>query len=456
MTTLQSQKDTIAALATPKGRSALALIRISGPRALELACALSKKKPSQLVSHRAHFTRLYDCMGELIDEVILTPYLKKRSFTGEDLIEITPHGSELIIQKILDELSARGARPAQPGEFSLRAWKNGKVDLVQAEAIQSLISAKSLAALKIHQQQLQGGLSKKIIAIQDNLIRNAAIFEAWVDFPEEGLEFAGFDEVKQSLQSSLEEIDALIDSYAVGKKVTSGEAFALVGAPNVGKSSLLNALLQKERAIVTNVPGTTRDFIEESLWIGNAMIRLIDTAGIRKSEDPIESEGIRRSKEKIEEASFCLCALDATQPTEALSFLNSIPEENRIVVWNKIDLLSELEINALPKVYAQAVCHVSAKTSKGIGDLRETLEKLSAFTQPESEEIVLTQARHVEALRCAKDALEKTLEGLVNKVSAEFVAFDARKSLEALSRLVGRNVSDDIISAIFSQFCLGK
>lgn len=456
MTTLQSQKDTIAALATPKGRSALALIRISGPKALEITCALSKKEPKSIVSHKAYFSPLFDQSGELIDEVMVIPYLGGRSFTGEDLIEITPHGSELIVQKILDELNTLGARPAEPGEFSLRAWKNGKVDLVQAEAIQSLIAAKSVAALKVHQKQLKGALSQKITAIQDDLIRNVAIFEAWVDFPEEGLEFTGFDEVKQSLVSSLKEIDALIDSYALGKKITSGETFALVGAPNVGKSSLLNALLQKERAIVTNVPGTTRDFIEESLWIGNAMIRLIDTAGIRESNDPIENEGIRRSKEKIDEASFCLCALDATRPDEALAFLDTLPSNNCIAIWNKIDLLSDSEKKALPKLNAKAVCYTSAKTFEGVQDVKSTLEKLSAVANPESSEIVLTQARHVEALKHAKDSLEKTLQGLRDKVSAEFVAFDARRALEALARLVGRNVSDDIISAIFSQFCLGK
>ena len=456
MTALQSQKDTIAALATPKGRSALALVRISGPKALELACALSKKDCDTFLSHRACFTKLFDRDGELIDEVILTPYLGGRSFTGEDLIEITPHGSELIVQKILDELSALGARSAEPGEFSLRAWKNGKVDLVQAEAIQSLIAAKSEAALKIHQKQLGGALSKKIVALQDDLIRNVAIFEAWVDFPEEGLEFARFSDVQRSLMNILKEVNALIDSYAIGKKITSGEAYALVGAPNVGKSSLLNALLQKERAIVTSVPGTTRDFIEEDLWIGNAMIRLIDTAGIRTSNDPIESEGIRRSKEKMEEASFCLCALDAMRPREALSFMKNFPNENCIVIWNKMDMLSESERKSLPEVQAQAVCHVSAKTLEGIGDLKAVLEKFSCAAHPESAEVILTQARHVEALKLARDSLEKTLAGLRNKISAEFVAFDARKSLEALSRLVGRNVSDDIISAIFSQFCLGK
>lgn len=454
-----SDEETIVALATPPGRGALAVIRLSGSRALEILGAMFSKDKTKLKSHTATLGYLVDSEGSVIDQVVVTPFLEGRSFTGEELVEITPHGGDVIVQKILQTARALGARAALPGEFSLRAWKNGKIDLVQAESIQNLIAAKSESARKAHLAQLSGALSERVRNLQDKIIEMLAVLEAWVDFPEEGLEYQSFDEVIAVFKEAQDTCKKLINTYDYGSKLKSGLSCCLIGAPNVGKSSLLNALLEKERAIVTAEAGTTRDFLEEELWIEGVHVRLIDTAGIRESQNAIEKEGIRRSEEKSEEAGICLIVLDAPrfikEEDSGRELLAKIPGDKRFIIWNKVDLLTK-DTEHLPHIEALQTFKVSAKTGAGIEELKKSLADLLNDRYAPSEEIILTEERHVEALQKAESYIGNVIEGLENKVSAEFVAFDARASLEALANLVGRNIKEDVITAIFSQFCLGK
>lgn len=344
-----------------------------------------------------------------------------------------------------------GARPAQPGEFSLRAYLNGKLDLAQAEAVQELIAAKSDLAMENAERQLQGALSEKITSLQKELTDVAAILEAWVDFPEDGLEFASMGEIIATLESALCRMEKLESTFHDGKILHEGLSLCLLGSPNVGKSSLMNALLGKERAIVTEIAGTTRDLLEEDLRLGDLHFKLIDTAGIRDTEEIVEKEGIRRSQTAMEEADLILLLLDAARPLETKDkeLLAAAPKEKTIVVWNKVDLGEPAESISGIKI--------SAKNKQGLEDLKTAIEKLIWKTGPPSkEEVVITKMRHYQALKNSAQCIKAVIEGLKSGISAEFVASDMRASLNELGTIVGTNVTEDILSAIFSKFCLGK
>lgn len=446
--------DTIAAIATPPGEGAIAIIRISGDNALAIAGTVFSGKASTFQSHRAYYGKIVDDVGNTVDQVLLLFMQGPKSYTGEDTVEIFCHGGSIIAKKVLQTVLKAGARAAMPGEFSLKAFRNGKIDLAQAEAVQELISAKNELAAKAAENQLEGALSHLIQSFQKKLTNIAAILEAWVDFPEEDLEFSPFEEVIADLEMILQEMQKLEDTFEEGKILTAGLSLCLAGSPNVGKSSLMNALLGKERAIVTDIAGTTRDLLEEDLMIAGLHFRLMDTAGIRDTEELVEKEGIKRSRNALKNADLVLLILDASRKLSAedKNLLNDVPQEKTIVVWNKIDLGHSNE-----KITADHVAAVSAKERIGLDALKKMISEIVWKKGPPSkEEIFITKARHKEALIKAIQALKKVILGLKNKVSPEFASADMRDALGELGTIVGTHITEDILSAIFAKFCVGK
>ncbi len=447
--------ETIAAIATPPGEGGVAIIRISGNAALGVAARSFSGPIRSYKSHTAHVGKVVDVSGAVVDEALVLVMLNPRSYTGEDTVEIHCHGGSLIARKVLETILQAGARAAEPGEFTFKAFINGKIDLAQAEAVQAVIAAKNDLALNVAGEQLQGALSKKISTFQNELIDIAAILEAWVDFPEEDLAFAPMDEVIQRLKSVLQKIQALERTFHDGKIVSEGLSLCLAGPPNVGKSSLMNALLGRERAIVTDVPGTTRDLLEEGMRLGQLHFRLIDTAGIRATDEVVEKEGIRRSKMAIEQADLVLLVLDAASGLCAMGreLLATAPPAKTLCIWNKIDLPHA----TLPELSQVQVACVSAKTGQGLDDLKSMVDRMIWHRGPPSkEEIVITNLRHKQALQNATETLGTLIVGLETGVSPEFVASDMRQTLLELGTIIGSNITEDILSAIFAKFCIGK
>jgi tRNA modification GTPase len=447
--------ETIAAIATPPGEGGVGIIRISGNEAVHIASKIFSGPVKTYKSHTAHYGYVRDAKGNRIDSALLLVMLGERSFTGEETVEIHCHGGSLITRRVLDTVLEAGARAAFPGEFSFRAFMNGKVDLTQAEAIQELISAKNERALFAAENQLEGGLSKKIQGFKSSLTQTAAIIEAWVDFPEEGLEFATMEELCQDLESHCQDMEKLYLTFHEGRILHEGISLCLVGSPNVGKSSLMNALLERERAIVSHIPGTTRDVLEDHIRLNGLNFKLIDTAGIRDTTEIIEQEGIRRTKEAMSSADLTLFVLDAHKGLDHFDrmVLKEIDPRKSIAIWNKIDLTH----NDLPDLGIAHTVFLSAKFGKGIDALKKEIDAVIWKKGPPSrEEVVITNVRHKEALEKAIESCRKVIEGLKNGVSAEFVSFDMRQCLNELGKIIGTNVTEDILSAIFSKFCVGK
>ena len=441
--------QTIAAIATAAGASGIAIIRISGHQAIEVAAKIYSGRVASYKSHTVHYGSII-WQGQTIDDVLLIVMRAPRSFTGEDTVEIHCHGG-LVAKKVLEATLLAGAQAAGPGEFSQKAYMNGKMDLAQAEAIQEKIGAKNELALSCAQDQLEGRLSKKVRALQTTLTEMAAIFEAWVDFPEEDLEFAPFEEVAKTFKETIDELGKLIKSFEQGKIVQQGISVSLVGSPNVGKSSLMNALLGKERDIVSPIPGTTRDLVEDDLRLNQLHLRLIDTAGIRQTDEVIEEEGIRRSKMAIDRSDIILYVLDVANPVEIDV---ELPQDKTVVIWNKIDLPHTRPLKDLP---FQTVVELSCKDGSGLQALHEAIDRVIwNHGAPRKDEIIITSLRHKEALQLAQQACQSVLSGLEQGVSAEFVALDARFALQALGSIIGTNITEDILTAVFSKFCIGK
>lgn len=446
--------QTIAAISTPPGEGAIAVIRISGKEAIPIASKIFSRKVEQFASHTAHYGKILDAEKKVIDSVLLLVMRAPKSYTGEDSVEIFCHGGTIVTSRVLKRILEAGAIPAKPGEFSLRAYLNGKIDLAQAEAVQQLIHAKNELALQEAEKQLEGALSKRISKFQKNLTEMAAILEAWVDFPEEGLEFATMEEICNTLTEVCEAMKMLDQTFYHGKILHQGISLCLLGSPNVGKSSLMNALLGKERAIVTDIAGTTRDILEEDLKLGNLHFRLMDTAGIRNTEEIVEREGIRRSHKAMQEADLILLLLDASLPLSKNDqmLLDSVPKQKTILVWNKTDIKKPE-----PEIAWDLSVEISAKELFGLDHLKTAIEKLIWEKGPPSkEEVTITQLRHHTALQNAIEFCQAVISGLKNNVSAEFVTSDLRSCLHELGTIIGTNVTEDILSAIFSKFCLGK
>jgi len=446
--------DTIAAIATAPGEGAISVIRISGPKAIVVAQKIFSGPVEQFVTHTAHYGKVLDGQGNSIDAVLLIVMRAPRSYTGEDSVEISCHGGSLVTRKVLERVYEAGSRPANPGEFSLRAYLNGKIDLAQAEAVQQLIHAKNELALHAAEKQLEGALSEKILQFQEELTEIGAIVEASIDFPEDDLAFATVDELCERLNAVCQTMEHLDATFHHGKMLHTGISLCLLGTPNVGKSSLMNALLGKERAIVTPIAGTTRDFLEEELRLGHFHFRLIDTAGIRATQEVVEQEGIARSKQAMHDADLILLVCDASRPLEENDheLLRGVPSEKTILVWNKIDVTK-----TRPEIPWHTSVEISAKNKQGLDSLQTAIEKL-LWTRgaPSKEEVTITQLRHHTALQEAISLCKVVIAGLENKVSPELITSDLRSCLTALGTIIGMNVTEDILSAIFSKFCLGK
>lgn len=451
----QYQRDsTIAAIASPPGNGAIAIVRISGSQSISIIEKIFTGPVASYRSHTVHTGQILAVDGSTIDQVLLLLFRAPRSYTGEDSIEIHCHGGTLVTQKILLRILEAGAQPALPGEFSFRAFFNGKLDLTQAEAVQQLIASKNDLARQSAAQQLEGSLSQTIAHFQQDLTRIAAILEAWVDFPEEGLEFASIDEVIAQLQMTHEAMHHLLKTFHEGQTIHDGMALCLLGTPNVGKSSLMNALLGKNRSIVTDIPGTTRDFLEEDLHLGSMHFRLIDTAGISDTQDPIEREGMARSRMAMEKADLLLIVLDASRPllSHDRKLMEMSYEKPTIFVWNKVDLgMPKETISHEPTVF------ISAKERRGIDTLKQAIDQMIWKNGPPSkDEVMISSHRHYLALQEAIYSCEAVIRGLKDNQSPEWVASDIRNCLHQLGSIIGTNVSEDILSSIFSQFCVGK
>lgn len=447
--------ETIAAIATPPGEGGVAIIRISGREAVSVADKIFSGSIASYKTHTVHFGKVHTLAGEHVDDALVLVMLGKRSYTGEDTVEIHCHGGSVITRKVLECALSAGARPARAGEFTFKAFINGKIDLAQAEAVQELISAKNEIACKTATDQLQGALTQKINSFQKELTEIAAILEAWVDFPEEGLAFATLDEICGMLDKVTRQVEELSNTFYEGKIVATGVDMCLVGCPNVGKSSLMNALLEKERAIVTHIAGTTRDLVEDHLHLGGLHFRLIDTAGIREGKEIVEIEGIKRSMAAMKTADLILLVLDASGGLreEDKKLLAMARPEKTIAVWNKIDLPhDEIPFLGLPHVV-----HICAKEGRGLLELKKAIEKVVwSNGAPDKNEIVITKLRHKEALATAALSARRVIAGLQEGVSPEFVTIDMRDSLTHLGNVIGQNISEEILSAIFSKFCIGK
>lgn len=448
-------EDTIAAIATPPGEGGVAIVRISGKQAIAIASRVFTGDVQSYKSHTAHYGHVVDSTGRHIDDALLLVMLGKRSYPGEDTIEIQCHGGSLISRRVLEVVLAAGARAALPGEFTFRAYINGRLDLAQAEAVQELIHARNELALNAAEQQLEGRLSGRVLEFQKDLTDVAAILEAWVDFPDEGLEFATMDEICGSIDSVKSEIEMLVQTFHDGKIIHDGIALCLIGSPNVGKSSLMNALLDRERAIVSHIPGTTRDIVEDQFRLNGLNLRLIDTAGIRETDEIIEREGIRRSKMEMAKADLVLLVMDASKElTQSDRELLKIPPRDKtIVVWNKCDLPHA----PIPSIELPYTVQISAMKKEGIDLLHQKIDEVIWHKGPPSrEEIIVTSLRHKEALINAAKSCEQVIVGLREEISPEFVASDMRQALVELGKIIGTNVSEDILDAIFSKFCIGK
>jgi tRNA modification GTPase len=462
--------DTIAALATAHGSAAIAVIRLSGPQSFDVVESVFRSKngkPKALRSkpgYTAHFgiiTEGNDTEQLILDEVLVTIFKAPHSYTGEDSIEISCHGSIFIQQQLLQLLYRKGARPAQAGEFTLRAFLNGKFDLSQAEAVADLIASQSGAAHQIAMQQMRGGFSGKIQILRQELMDFASLIELELDFSEEDVEFANRDDLRQLLWKIQRLVQRLIDSFEVGNVIKNGIPVAIVGKPNAGKSTLLNALLEEERAIVSEIPGTTRDTIEDEITIDGVLFRFIDTAGLRSTTDVIESIGVSRSFEQIRQSAIVIYLFDIHEMTRAElipaldEVKNHISDAQLLVVGNKID---KEDINAAQKEFSEFdTLFISAKEKYGIDDLRQKLVSLFDSRTVNVTETIVTNARHADALRRTNSAVERIINGLSQQVPGDLLAQDIREALVYLSEITGQQItSDDLLGNIFGRFCIGK
>lgn len=442
--------DSIVAIATPPGIGALSIIRLSGKETFDIVKTFFTKDLSTADSHTAHFGKILDADGSVIDEVILLIMKGKKSFTGENSVEIICHGSPLIAQKILRRALTAGARSAIGGEFSKRAYSNGKVDLLQAEAIKEMIHAKSERALKEASKQLGGSLSIRIKDLQKRFIDLLAIIEVHIDYPEEGLEPAAEKEVLSMIESTKDKIKTLTNTFHDGKKLFTGQTVAIIGAPNAGKSSLLNALLDEDRAIVTDIAGTTRDTIEEEITIDGLSFKFADTAGIHGATDAIEKMGISRSLKAADECDIPLLLVDLSSPiNDEIKTLHKTLS-SPLVVYNKQDVAEKSNpLEVIDPIY------ISAKDHTGLKKLKDALKKTVSF-ETQDDTPLITKERHYTKLNEAYTSLDKVLSGITSNLSVDLISFDLRMGLEALSEIIGMDISEEILGGIFSKFCVGK
>ncbi|MBC8756379.1 tRNA uridine-5-carboxymethylaminomethyl(34) synthesis GTPase MnmE [Kordia sp. YSTF-M3] len=459
--------DTIVALATPSGAGAISVIRVSGKEAITICEPLFKsirnKKLTKLKSHTIHLGHIIDG-DRYLDEVLVSLFKGPHSYTGENTIEISCHGSVYIQQQIIQLLLRSGCRNANAGEFTLRSFLNGKLDLSQAEAVADLIASDSEASHQLAMQQMRGGFSNEIKNLREELLNFASLIELELDFAEEDVEFADRSQFKTLVKRIQFVLKRLIDSFAVGNVIKNGIPVAIVGEPNVGKSTLLNALLNEERAIVSSIAGTTRDTIEDELIIEGISFRFIDTAGIRETKDEIESIGIQKTFEKIEQAQVVVYLIDSSQLTaDSLALLkteigkiqNKYPLKPLVIVANKIDTLQTTQIEEL-QAEIENIHLLSAKENLGVNELKTKLVSFVNTGALRNNETIITNTRHYDALLKALEEIDKVHFGLESGLSGDLMAIDIRQALYHFGEITGEITSDDLLGNIFANFCIGK
>lgn len=458
---MTKKRDTIAAIATPYGESAIGIVRMSGSDVAKILKRVFKTKSKTLKPRYAHYGWIVDKDGQPIDEAVAIYYKAPHSYTGEDMAEINLHGNPLILKRVLQRLLEEGARLAEPGEFTKRAFLNGKLDLTQAEAVAELISAKTELARKLALNQLRGALSKEIKPLREELLLLLALVESSIEFEEEDIPTVEKGELITRLEGILKRVNKLLDTAKTGKAIRKGLKLAIVGKPNVGKSSLFNRLLGEERAIVTSVAGTTRDYLEETVNLGGIPINLIDTAGVRDTEDTVERIGVERSLQKLKEADIILFVLDAgeEEPTEEeikLAHLVKQSEKPTLVVLNKIDKVKRINLGGFP-LQGFPILKVSAKTGEGLENLKREILKAAGISTSEGGTIYIS-LRHEELLKRAKKALENALSYLKEGdfYSPEILMLDLREASDSLGEIIGDVTTEDVLGQIFSTFCIGK
>jgi len=462
--------DTICALSTPSGSGAIGVIRLSGSKAIALANSIFKgKNLEQQKGQTLHFGKIVN-EEEVLDEVLISLFKGPNSYTGEDTIEISCHGSSYIVAKVLELLLKKGAKLAKPGEFTMRSFMNGKMDLAQAEAVGDLIAAESKAAHGLALNQMRGGFSKKIADLRHELIQFTALIELELDFAEEDVEFANRSDLKDLVNNLSEMIKGLLNSFSTGNVMKNGIPVAIVGQPNVGKSTLLNALLNEDKAIVSEIAGTTRDSIEDEVKIGGIAFRFIDTAGIRETTDVVENIGIQRTFQMVEKANVVLYLVDVVMDTkeEIHQVISAIQakiegkEKQLIVLANKADK-ADFDADDVPEEFSSKFpkgiepIYLSALKKLRLEKLTATLEEIAKTTLNSGSDVVVSNLRHYEALKSAGEALARVQNGLDTNITGDFLAMDIRQALHYLGEITGTiEIDRDILGIIFSQFCIGK
>lgn len=457
--------DTIAAISTPPGEGGIGIVRLSGDEALEIAEKVYRqgnKRLSDQPSHTIHYGNLFNPKtDEKIDEVMVTIMKAPKTYTREDIVEINTHGGVLVTNKVLQTVLAAGARLAEPGEFTKRAFLNGRIDLSQAEAVMDVIRAKTDSAMHNAISQLDGNLSNLISDIRQEILNTLAQVEVNIDYPE-------YDDVEEMTSKLMQEkaaevkkqVEGILETAQQGKILRDGLATAIIGRPNVGKSSLLNAFARSEKAIVTDIAGTTRDVIEEFVNVKGVPLKLIDTAGIRETEDVVEAIGVTRSKKAIEEAELVLLVFDQSQKLtdEDFEMMDLTENKERIIILNKMDLVQELNVDKLlEKVDPKSVISVSVATNIGINDVEQAIVDL--FFQGktgEKDATYISNIRHISLLEQAVDALQEVINGIEFGMPVDLVQIDLTRAWDALGEVTGESVQDELITQLFSQFCLGK
>jgi tRNA modification GTPase len=452
--------DNIVALATPSGTGAIAVIRISGPDAISITDSIFQsikgKKMSKQKSHTIHLGHIVED-DKVLDEVLVSIFKGPHSYTGEHVVEISCHGSPYIQQQIIQLILRKGCRTASAGEFTLRAFLNGKMDLSQAEAVADLIASDSEAAHDIAMQQMRGGFSNEIQKLREELLNFASLIELELDFSQEDVEFADRSQFNELLNRISEVLKKLIDSFALGNVIKHGIPVAIVGQPNVGKSTLLNVLLNEERAIVSDIAGTTRDTVEDQISLNGINFRFIDTAGIRETVDVVEKIGIERTFDKIEKARLIIFLFDRMDfdRSELERIKNRYPNKQLVPICNKVDLLEPSQIEELQQEIPE-VLFLSAKNRTGIPELEKKLLALVDSGALSGDETIITNSRHYDALLKALEEIQKVKEGMDMGLASDLMAIDIRQALFHLGEITGSVTTDDLLGNIFSNFCIGK
>ena len=470
-------EDTIAAISTPPGEGGIGIIRLSGPKAIEIAENIFRKTlvgappcgcpegrhgglPLQLQkSHTVHHGHIVDQEENVIDEVLVTVFRKPKSYTAEDVVEISAHGGSHVLKKILSLAFSRGARHAEPGEFTKRAFLNGRMDLAQAEAVLDLIRAKTDRSLEAALRQLEGKLSKVLETLKDQLMKLYAHIEAYLDFPDEHLEIYSNQEFTKRFQNISDQMKQLLASFSRGQILRDGAMVVIVGRPNVGKSSLLNALLEKDRALISEIPGTTRDALEESVEIEGLWIRMVDTAGLWSSPHPLDRAAMEQARNYMKEGDLFLWLVDASEGFlgEDKAVFDQLAGRKIIAVVNKIDVVPHPPFQELKTLVAEGeIYFLSAKTGEGIKPLEEKIVRSILEDEVGQELVMITRLRHQHALETALRSLEKSDQAFSAKESLEFVALDLKQALDSMRELIGEVYSEDLLDVIFSEFCIGK